>query len=60
MPLNGVLNTPRLHGELDTWAALGLIPEWDGNTMQDEVIANVLRVIRQHLELELEREYDGT
>lgn len=56
MALDGA---PTLLGELREWARLGLIPQWEPTTAQDVVLANVLRAIRHHLEVELEREYDG-
>jgi hypothetical protein len=31
--------------ELEAWAAQGLIPEFDDDTMQDVVLTNVLRAI---------------
>lgn len=41
---------PRTVKEMREWADTGLIPDWKPDTLTDEVVANILKAVREHLE----------
>lgn len=48
--ITGVTNGREMVKELRAWVEAGLIPDWTPDTMQDEVLANLFRAIRKHIQ----------
>lgn len=42
--------SPRTYDEMQLWALAGLIPTFSDDTSTDKVVADILKVVREHLE----------